>query len=137
MRTLKKNKQDLHYANQVGVKPIYQTYIDEDGEEIPVETGDYEAVYGKAFPISGNIAMSGDETKVVEFGIDRSDYDALLVLDLKDAQLSETSLVWHESAVGYTDNAYKNTDAKTADYRVAKKIPSLNQMVYLLKRIQK
>lgn len=145
MRTLKKNKQTLYYANQIGTNPIYkldedgnvQYYVDSDGNKYPLETGEYEAVYGPAIEIEGNIAMSGGESRIAEYGVDVSDYDAILILDKNTAVLSETSCIWHESEVVYIGSTYDNADAKSADYRVKKLSPSLNQDKYILERIVK
>lgn len=145
MRTLKKNKQTLYYANQIGTTPIYQldengnklVYTDDEGNEYFLETGEYEPLYGPAYEFEGNIAMSGEESKVVEFGIDVSDYDAILILDKDAIDITETSRIWHESEVAYIDSDEENADGKTADYKALKPSPSLNQSKYLLGRILK
>lgn len=145
MRTLKKNKQTLYYANQIGTIPIYQldedgnkvVYTDDEGNEYFLETGLYEPIYGPAYELEANIAMSSGESKVTEYGIDTSDYDAIIVLDKCAVVLSETSRIWHESEVSYIDSTCENADGKTADYRVKKPSPSLNQDKYILERIIK
>ena len=145
MRTLKKNKQTLYYANQIGTTPIYQldedgnvkTYVDDEGNEYPLETGEYEPLYGPAYEFEANISMSGGESEEAEFGIDKSDYDAILILDKDAVDITETSRIWHESEVTYIDSNYENADGKKADYKALKPSPSLNQSKYLLGRILK
>lgn len=139
MRTLNKNKQTIYYANQTGLVPIYETdengeikYIDVDGVKIPVETGNYEMSYGKAIDILGNITMSGDESSETEYGIDSSGYDAVLILDKEEADISETSIVWFENNVKYKNTEKMSTDPNSADYKVLKKVPSLNGLKYIL-----
>ena len=139
MRTLQKNKQTIYYANQAGIVPVYETdengeikYIEIDGIKTPVETGNYEMSYGKAVEILGNIAMSGDETSETEYGIDSSGYDAILILDKDETDLTETSIVWHESAVRYRDKEKMSADLNSADYRVLKRVPSINGAKFIL-----
>lgn len=139
MRTLQKNKQTIYYANQTGLVPIYEKdengeikYIEIDGVKIPVETGNYEMSYGKAIDIDGNITMSGDESSETEYGIDSSGYDAVLILDKGEADISETSVVWFENDVKYKDLENQSADPNTADYKVLKKVPSLNGLKYIL-----
>lgn len=129
MRTLKKNKQELEYALLEGEVPI----LTEDG----LETGEYELGYSQPVPFSGNIAMSGGESEAKEFGVSTSDYDAVLVMDKDEIPITETSLIWHENEVGYKDTDKAIVDGNSADYKVKKVSPSLNQIKYLLQRIEK
>lgn len=146
MRMLKKNKQELHYALQTGEAPVYKLdsngnkivdFVDEHGTEYYRETGEMELIYSTPVPFSGNIAMSGDEVKVQEYGLSEEDYDAVLIVSKGELPLVKTSLIWHESEIGYKDTGKKIPDPNTADYRVRKKTPSLNQEKYLLKKIVK
>lgn len=146
MRTLKKNKQGMHYAVLVGEEPVYKLdgsgnkivdYVDEDGNEYYRKTGNMELVYSNPKFFKGNIAMSGGDSKSTEYGIDVSDYDAVLVLDKDALEITETSLIWHKSEIGYKDTDRKIPDPNTADYKVKKVVPSLNFDKYLLKRIVK
>lgn len=145
MRSLKKNKQRLFYALQDGQAPIYETdengnilyYEDKDGNKISLETGETEVGYGKAVEFFGNIAMSGGEVKSEEYGIDVSQYDAILLMNKGELPIDETSLIWFESAVGYKDTAETIVDGNTADFRVLAVKPSLNVTKYVLGRITK
>ena len=142
MRTLNKNKQKLFYANQDRIVPIYEYYEDEEGNLIPLDTGETKLVYGEPVEFKGNIAMSGGEAEAVEFGISTSDYEAVLLLSkgAKDKggnviELKETSLVWFETEPKKDENGY--TDEFSADYRVVKPSPSLNTVRYVLKKVVK
>lgn len=144
MRTLQRNKQGMKYALLIDEVPIYERdeggnvkYIDVDGEQVPVETGETELRYGKPVCFIGNISMSGGESKAVEYGIDMSAYDAVLIMQKNEILLTETSLIWLESEVGYKDTAKTIVDGNTADFKVKKVSPSLNQTKYLLERIVK
>ena len=144
MRTLAKNKQKMYYALQSGEVPIYETdedgnikYITIDGEQVPVETGEYELGYSEPIEFFGNIALSGGDSEVVEYGIDTSAYDATLVTDKGAVPLTETSLIWFQSEVGYKDTAKTIVDGNTADYRVLAVKPSLNEDKYILGKLTK
>lgn len=165
MRTLNKNKQKMYYSLLDEEKPIYEMevyelypsedlfpsetlfpsgddvmvtkYIEIDGEKIPVETGETELIYSVPVLFRGNIAMSGGESKQVEYGVDKADYDAILIMKKNELPITETSLIWFESPVVYKDVEKKIVDGNSADYRVKKVSPSLNQTKYLLERIVK
>ena len=144
MRLLEKNKQDLKYALQVGEVPIYERdeegniiYIEVDGQKVPVETGETEVGYAKPVDFRGHIAMSGGEAEDKSFGVDISEYDAILLMEKDRIPIDETSLIWHMSEVKYADEQNTIVDKKSADYTVKRVQPSLNFTRYLLKRIVK
>lgn len=141
---LEKNKQDLKYALQIGEVPIYERdeegniiYIDVDGQKVPVETGETEIGYDKPVDFRGNIAMSGGEAEAKSFGLDISEYDAVLLMEKGRIPIDETSLIWHMSEVKYADEQNTIVDRKTADYSIKRVQPSINFTRYLLKRIVK
>ena len=144
MRLLEKNKQDLKYALQVVEVPIYERdeegniiYIEVDGQKVPVETGETEVGYAKPVDFRGNIAMSGGEAEAKSFGVDISEYDAILLMEKDRIPIDETSLIWHMSEVKYADEQNTIVDKKSADYTVKRVQPSINFTRYLLKRIVK
>lgn len=144
MRTLQKNEQLMFYANQTEKVPIYEldedgniVYIEVDDVMVPVETGDYEYRYGNVKELYGNIAMSGGESDEEEYGISKSEYDAVLVLDKNAADISETTLIWFESPVSYEDTGKTIIDAYSADYKVLAPKPSLNSAKYILGKVTK
>lgn len=144
MRLLEKNKQNLKYALQVGEVPVYERdedgniiYIEADGQKVPVETGETEPGYSNPIDFRGNIAMSGGEAEAKSFGVDISEYDAILLMEKNRIPIDETSLIWHTSKVRYIDEQNTIVDRKSADYSIKRVQPSLNFTRYLLKRIVK
>ena len=136
MRTLKKNTQKMYYANQDRVVPIYEYYEDEDGNMIPLDTGETKLVYGEPIEFKGNISLSnGGEVEVQEFGLSQSDYSAILVVGKDYIPLSETSLIWHTTEP--TKDIDGNTNEFSADYRVVKVSDSLNVSKYALQKVVK
>lgn len=145
MRTLNRNKTIMHYANQTESNiPIYELdangnrkVIIVDGAETYVISGYEDAVYSEPVEFEGNLSLSGGEVASVEFGIDVSNYDAVLVVNKGDIDIDETSVIWTFSEIGYKDIEKTIIDPQSADYRVKKVSPSLNEAKYLLSRIVK
>lgn len=145
MRTLLKNQQPMKYALLLGTFPIYERdengeiiyYTDGEGNKIPLETGESETRYSTPVEFAASISMSGGEAEAVEYGIDVSGYDATVITERGDLPITETSLVWYDSEVGYTDASETAPDPFTADYKVIAVKPSLNFTKYLLRRVTK
>ena len=136
MRTLKRNAQKMYYASQDRVVPIYEYYEDEDGNMIPLDTGETKLVYGEPIEFKGNISLSnGGEVEVQEFGLSQADYSAILVVGKDYIPLSETSLIWHTTEP--TKDIDGNTNEFSADYRVVKVSDSLNVSKYALQKVVK
>lgn len=136
MRTLNKNKQRLFYANQDRIVPIYEYYEDEEGNLIPLDTGETKLVYGEPIEFKGNISLSnGGEVEIQEFGLSQADYSAILVVDKDYIPLTETSLIWFENEPKKDIDG--NTDEFSADYRIVKISPSLNVAKYALQKVVK
>ena len=135
MRTLNKNKQDMYYANQDKRVPIFETYIDEDGNEYQLDTGEKKLVYGEPVPFKGNIAMSGGEAEAREFGLNLADYEAVLLVGKNTLPITESSLIWHATEPKTDDNG--NANEYSADYRIVKISTSLNFDKYVLKKVVK
>lgn len=135
MRTLNKNAQKMYYANQDRLVPIYEEYTDEDGNTYPIDTGETKLVYGEPVEFKGNIVMSGGEAEAQEFGLNLSDYSAILLVSKNALPITETSLIWHTTEP--TKDSDGNTDEYSADYRIVKISPSLNFDKYVLKKVVK
>lgn len=136
MRTLNKNTQKMYYANQDRVVPIYEYYEDEDGNMIPLDTGETKLVYGEPIEFKGNISLSnGGEVEVQEFGLDIGSYSAVLVTSKNTLPITEMSLIWYENEPKKDIDG--NTDEFSADYRIVKISPSLNVDKYVLQKVVK
>lgn len=137
MRTSNKNKQTLYYALQSDKKlPIYDGfYTDEDGNQYPLDAGEKEYVYLEPVAFKGNISMSGGESEAAEFGLNLSDYNAVLVMNKSEIPITETSLIWFENKPVYNNDG--RVDEHSADYTVVKISPSLNVDKFVLKKVVK
>ena len=130
MRTLRKNKQTIYYALKSERTAVTsENTIIVDGETVYIDEGDYELNYDEPVEFLGNISFSGGDSNDVEFGLDMSAYDAIIVTDNKKIPITETSLIWFETKPPSVTN-----DGSTADYSVVAVRNSLNQNKAILKR---
>lgn len=143
MRTLAKNKVPMKYALYEGQETIYQldengepvvSYVDEQGNIYYVEIGS-QPKYSEPTDFFASISMSGGESEAVEYGVDIGNYDAVVITNLNEVPISETSYVWVKSEPQYTSEGRLNPIS--ADFRVKAVKPSLNQTKYLLSAITK
>ena len=135
MLTLNSNKQKLYYANQDKIVPIYEIYIDDDGNEYQLDTGETKIAYGEPIEFLGSISMSGGEAETVEYGLDLSSYEAVIVLPKNYINVTETSLIWHDTEPKKDVNGY--VDEYSADYRIVKISKSLNYDKLVLQKVVK
>lgn len=144
MRELKRNKQTLYYALYKGEEPIYR--LDDEGNKVIVYTDNStvpptkyydeigrEDVYTKLTKFKGSISFSGGDTQYAEFGLNPSDYEAILIVAKNSTPITETSLIWHNTEPKLDANG--NPDVSTADYRVIKHKPSLNEDRFVLAKV--
>lgn len=148
MRTLLRNKQRLYYALLIGTMPVYELddegnkivdYTDEEtGEVYYVTTGMNKPLYSPPVEFKGNIAFAGADLLRQEFGISDENYEAVLVLNKNQIPITETSLIWYQTTpqtITEDDETY--ADDSTADYRVLRSAPSLNNDRFMLAKVVK
>lgn len=145
MRVMTRNKQKIKYAELLGVEPVYELdengnrkvdFVDDQGVTHYVTTGEDVYFYENPHEEDINIALSGGEVSFDEFGVNPTDYDATLVYELNKFPITETCLVWYQTEPRYIgENLERRVDPDSADYRVVKVIPSLNQTKVLLSKL--
>lgn len=116
------NKQRMQYSKQIGKVPVYVTdedgnvkYIVVDGENVPLETGDYTAGYDVPVIFYSSISNKLSEALIKEFGIDNSTNFVQIVEDKGILPLEVGDLVWKQSEVEYKANM---VDKTSCDYIV-------------------
>ena len=130
MRCINRNKQILYYALATAREASEETdTVEVDGQTVYVDDGDYTQTYSIPEEFLGNIIFSGNELADVEFGVDRTAYDAILLVDPGIVPITETSLIWYETEPPETTN-----DGNTADYSVVAIKNSLNTFKAILKK---
>lgn len=135
MRMARVNKQKMHYALYGKEVPIYDYYTDNEGNKIPLDTGETKITYENPVEFFGNIALSGGESEAVEFGLNLADYEAVLVMAKNTLPIDETSRIWHNTEPTYNEDGTVNE--LSADYTVVKVSPSLNVDKFVLKKVVK
>lgn len=138
MRASSKNKQNLKYALWQEDIIIYEkdengniVYVEVDGEMTPVEIG-RKSGYSQPVEFKANINTSGSGDVVdAEWGIDKSDYNAVIVAKRGFYPFDEQTLIFHNSEPKFDElGALK---PESADYHIVAIRPSLNQVKYILK----
>ena len=140
MRMLHRNKQKMYYAVFNDKSPVYKT--DESGNVIYKTIGgvsipvllEYKAGYSAPIEFKADIQNSGGEAEANAYGVGVADYDAVLYCMKGDYPFTETTLVWYQNEPTFNEDG--TVDEKSADYRIARVPPGLNQTTYLLKRIE-
>lgn len=143
MTTLKSNQQAMYYSLQEGEMPIYETdsdgnivyYEDEEGNRIPLETGETTVGYTEPKKFLANITNKLNEVVWQDYGIDDSTNYAQIIVSKGMLPLKAGSVIWKKSEIGYKDEAHTIPDESTADY-VVKGVADegLSEDLFLLKR---
>lgn len=140
MRSLSRNKQKMFYSLHGEREPIYARDEDgniiydtlPDGQTVPRETGELTNGYQEPIEFFGNIARGAGVADTMPYGIDLSGYDAILYVPKDLLPLTEMTLIWYQS-----EPVMKNgkVDESSADYRVKRVPPCLDEMTYLLEGV--
>lgn len=128
MRSCNKNKQRLLYSDLIKVS---------DGKETFENTDESIESYTTPQEFYGNIHSSGGQAEARYYGLSAADYDAVLYVPKGEKVLKETSLIWYNSKPSFLDAEKTEIDPKSADYKVIRVPPCLDERVYLLERVNK
>lgn len=139
MRNLKKNKQKMYYSMPSGsTVDIYETddegntiYTNINGVDIPVVAAS-KVVYDKPVEFYANISFNSGETRMAEYGLDPSNYSAVISADKGKLPFNEQTIIWHKTEPGIIDDKW--ADETTADYRIIAVKTSLNEERFILKK---
>lgn len=146
MRMLSKNKQKMMYSMPTGNRiPVYERdeegnikYMEIDGVQVPLESGDYEPEYGKPVSFSNGISGQLSKALIKAFGIDDSSTYAQMDCLANQFPFGKGTYIWRKSKVGYKDTSKTIVDVSTADYMIENVLDEgLNIWNYLLKRTLK
>lgn len=119
------------FARDLDGNIVYTSY---NGVEYPVlsETKDN---YCPPEIFYANISFNSGETVQAEFGLDTSDYDAIISADKGYYPFNiftEQTLIWHESVPKIDD--YGQAIIESAEYRIVAIKTSLNEQRFILKK---
>ncbi|MBR1631356.1 MAG: hypothetical protein IJ680_05825 [Paludibacteraceae bacterium] len=142
MRQLRKNKQKLYYALADGDQvPVYKyddegnlIYQEVDGESVPKDTGVWETPYKDPVVFYGNINTGNVGYTVARaYGISSGNFDAVLCMRKGEIPLEVTSLIWYDREPTYRTDG--KVDPKSANYSVRRIPPCLDEICYLLRKV--
>lgn len=114
MRTLNRNKIRIHYANYRDKTPLKDEYGN--------LTGEYDISYDNPIEIMANVSAARGESTTRQFGEDVS-YDRIIILDDPAFPITETSILWIDTAPVVSEDGTTKTPH---DYIVKQVAPSLN-----------
>lgn len=158
MRTLKKNEQTLYYANYVGNQVAIDSeelftlengnsLLTEDSEPMIADVSEtididdesyilsesFEEVYSLPIKFKANISFDSGETQLAEFGLNPSEYNAIICAPKGKFPFTEQTLIWHTSEP-VIDRKTNRVRPETADYRVKAIKTSINEERFILKK---
>lgn len=116
MRSLNKNKRQIHYALYVGEESIKDEYGNETGELLPK--------YGDKVSFEGNISAASGEDAVQAFG-SFTNYTRVLCVADSNCPIAEQTVVWFGVS---TEEPY--------NYIVTRKADSKNGTLYALQEVK-
>jgi hypothetical protein len=121
-------------AEPVYLKDREGNYIlDRNGNRVVDKASVNAPSYDAPVAFAGSISFASGESEAEAFGVSVGDYDSKLLMLKGEIPITETSLIFKESTPKY--DARGNLDRDSADFTVVKVQPSLNTVVYLLKRV--
>lgn len=130
MRNLQRNKTKLKYSNLVEKGEATKT----DSHGNILKTGDKNPVYSTPANMKGNIVLNNSgQAEGVEYGLNKTDYSAVLLTEKNAYPISEGSLIW-QNAKPKTDNE-GHALKQSADYIVVKVSPTKNTDRIILRRL--
>ena len=147
MRTLKRNEQNLYYAELRGSETVYAldeqgikiiSYIDDSvtPPEIYYEEKGYtQEHYSEPIPFMANIAQSNGDMREQEYGLSEGSYEAILVTEKDKYPITKTCLIWHTTEPEVDNEGYALPSS--ADYTILSINKSLNVDKFILKKVVK
>lgn len=138
MMQLDQNKRKLYYANYS--KDVVDYKRDLDGNIIYTKVngkeeavmGDPVSCYAEAVEFEANISFDSGETKQAEYGLNTTDYNAVISANKGELPFNEQTLIWSDSEPKYDGNS--RVIPETADYKVVAIKTSLNEERFFLKK---
>ena len=138
MMMLNANKQKMFYALYGAEVPIYDYYTDEEGNQIPIDTGEVQIVFNKPVQFSNGISGKLSEALIETFGVNDSSMYAQMNYLANEYPFEVGTLIWKKSEIKYKDEEKTIPDPISADYTVAGILDEFpNVWSCLLKRVVK
>ena len=123
MRTLRRNKIRIFYANYRNKIPLKDEYGN--------LTGEYEISYTNPMEMCANISAARGEATTRQFGDDES-YDRIIVLDDPNFPIAVTSVLWIDTLPEISEDGGTKTPH---DYIVKQVATSLNSVSIAVSKV--
>ena len=131
------NKDKFYYSSWEEKSTEYQRdengdviYVSVNGKDRPIEKV-IPAHFSQPIQFEASINMGGKPASFVEFGVDASSYSAVITTPKGLVNITEKSLIWHETEPTFKD---EYVDEGSADYNVVKKTSSQLYDRYMLEK---
>lgn len=139
MRLQRKNKKWITYSLFDRIEPVYK-HDDNgnvvmaviDGDQVPVEIGQRE-LYTQPKRKLVSFSTGGKSAIKEEYGIDDTDWNAMVMVELGKLYLDTQSIVWRNNSVTYREDG--SVDPNSAEYKVVRVLPSNTVQRYLLQKV--
>ncbi len=122
MRSLNKNKRELHYALYIKDEPNFDEYGNETGEGSPI--------YGEVKELRCNVSSASGEEAVQAFG-SFTNYSRVVCVSDNTCPIDEQTIVWF--GVPLIDDM---GEPAPHNYIVTRKADSKNGILYALKEVK-
>lgn len=116
MRSLNRNKRQIHYALYEGDEPILDEYGNETGESSPI--------YGDKIPLRCNVSSTSGEEAVQAFG-SFTNYTRVLCIADNNCPIAEQTIIW-----------FGADETSPHNYIVTRKADSKNGVLYALQEVK-
>ena len=123
MRTLRRNKIRIFYANYRNKLPLRDEYGN--------LTGEYEIEYTNPIEVCANVSAARGEATTRQFGDDES-YDRVIVLDDPQFPIAATSILWIDTPPDIAEDGSTETPH---DYIVKQVATSLNSVSIAVSKV--
>ena len=123
MRTLRRNKIRIFYANYRNKLPLRDEYGN--------LTGEYEIEYTNPIEVCANVSAARGEATTRQFGDDES-YDRVIVLDDPQFPIAATSILWIDTPPEIAEDGSTETPH---DYIVKQVATSLNSVSIAVSKV--
>ena len=139
MRLQRKNKVYITYSLFDRIEPVYKrdssgNLVTEviDGDQVPIEVGQQD-IYTNPERKLVSFSTGGKSAIKDEYGIDDTDWNAMIMVELGRLNLDTRSIVWRNNSVTYRGDG--TVDPNSAEYRVVRVLPSNTVQRYLLQKV--
>ncbi len=123
MKTLRRNKIRIFYANYRDKVPLKDEYGN--------KTGEYDIIYDNPVEIKANVSAARGEATTRQFGEDES-YDRVIVLDDPKFPITATSILWIDTLPEIAEDGSTETPH---DYIVKQVAASLNSVSIAVSKV--